>query len=95
MKLNRLLKKEFQNEPKELQRRTSNQKAMLYYLIAIYIGFMGYSILRNRFTGDDTMSYPLALVLALVFVIGAVGIICYATSLIRKERKRDEVKSDL
>lgn len=52
-------------------------KPILYYLVAFYIGYMGCLILKNRFTGDETLSYPLAVAIASVLLLGAAGIICY------------------
>ena len=59
----------------------NGNKGILYCLVAIYIGYMGYSILSNRLRGDDTLSYPLAILFTSVLVIGAVWIFWYGVRL--------------
>ncbi len=68
------------------------QKAILYYLVAIYIGYMGYSVLHNRLSGDNTMSYPLAIIITSVFVIGAGWIVWYATRGLKNDLKQSDIE---
>lgn len=69
----------------EIKRRRAGQRAVLYYLVALYIGYMGFLIMKNRFMGDNTMSFPLAILLATVLIVGAVGVILYATIRMKSE----------
>ncbi len=73
----------------EAIRRRASQKAVLYCLVALYIGYMGLLIIKNRLMGDDTMSYPLAILLASLLIIGAVIVILYTV----KRMKNEFVKS--
>lgn len=68
--------------------KSTGQRAGLYYLAALYIGYMGYTILANRIAGDNTMPYPLAVALAAVLLCGAVFVAGYATKRMRNEWKR-------
>lgn len=70
--------------------QSAGLRAILYYLVAIYIGYMGYSIMKNRLAGDDTMSYPLAILLTSILMIGAVGVAFYATKRMKYESKQSE-----
>jgi hypothetical protein len=74
MSWNKFWVREDGKEYDEVRRRSAGQRAVLYYLVAVYIGFMGYSILKNRFGGDNTMSFPLAIILASILIIGALWI---------------------
>lgn len=85
---NKFLIREEEKEYDEARRRSANQRAVIYYLVALYIGYMGYSIMNNRLTGDDTMSYPLAILLTSLLVIGAVWIMWYATKRVKNEWKQ-------
>lgn len=68
--------------------RKGQQKAVLYCLLAFYIGFMGYSILKNRLMGETAISFPLAAAISALFIAGAGGIIWYAAKLIRNSRRQ-------
>lgn len=72
------------------KRRNAGQRALLYYLVALYIGYMGYSIMNNRLSGDDTLSYPLAIFFTSVLIIGAVFIAWFATKRMKNESKQSE-----
>lgn len=77
---------EFRNGESKKNRNDFNgqrngNKGILYCLAAIYIGYMGYSILSSRLKGDDTLSYPLAILFTSVLVIGAVWIFWYGVRL--------------
>jgi arginine exporter protein ArgO len=76
----------------ENKRLSAGRKAVIYYLAALYIGYMGYSILNNRLAGDDTMSYPLAVILTALLVIGAIFVAWYATISLKKEFKQSELE---
>ena len=93
MKWNNIFNRETSKEKKEYSRPGDGSKAILYYLVAIYIGYMGYSILHNRLTGDDTLSYPVAILFTSVFAIGAAWIVWYATKL-RKNASAAEIQVD-
>jgi dolichyl-phosphate-mannose--protein O-mannosyl transferase len=75
----------------DARRRVAGQRAVIYYLVAFYIGYMGYSIMKNRLTGDDTMSYPLAITLASILFVGALSIILYATHRMRIEFEKSKL----
>lgn len=101
MKWNKFWVKEAGKEYDEARRQAAGQKAVLYYLAALYIGYMGYSILNNRLSGDDTLTYPIAILLTLAFMLGAIWIAWYATrrmknefdnSVIESENQEDELK---
>lgn len=85
MSFNKFWIKEAGVEYDEARRRAAGQKAIIYYLVALYVGYMGYSIMSNRLSGDDTMSFPLATALTLVLIIGALGVAWYATKRMRNE----------
>lgn len=93
MNWNKFWVKEEGKEYDDGRRRSAGQKAVLYYLVALYIGYMGYSIMNNRLTGDDTMSYPLAIVLAALLVIGAIFVAWYATKRMKNEFRNSEIVS--
>jgi len=78
---------------KKVVREGDKGKGILYYLIAVYIGYMGISILRNRINGDDTMSYPLAVFFSLIFILGAVWVFWYGFEL-RKKANISQVSED-
>jgi hypothetical protein len=78
------------NNENAIKGHQGGQKAILYYLVAIYIGYMGYSILHNRLSGDNTMSYPLAIILTSVFIIGAAWVAWYATKGLKYNLKQSE-----
>lgn len=78
----------------ENKRRSAGQKAVIYYLVALYIGYMGYSVMSNRLSGDAAMSYPLAAVLASILIIGAGFVAWYATKRMRSELKQSEIITD-
>ena len=69
-----------------------HQRALLYYLVALYIGYCGYSIMSNRLAGDNTMSYPLAILLTVVLLIGAVIVALYATRRMKVELKQNKIR---
>lgn len=77
----------------ENKRRSAGQRAVIYYLTSLYIGYMGYSIMKNRLAGDDTMSYPLAIILTSILIAGAIFIIWYATRRMKNEFKQSEIIS--
>lgn len=67
-----------------------NTKSIIYYLVAAYIGYMAFGILNNRIKGDDTMSWPVAIIFTVVLASGALGVIVYATKLMKKEKSQTE-----
>jgi predicted branched-subunit amino acid permease len=73
------------------KRRNAAQRAGIYYLVAIYVGYMGYSILYNRLIGDDTMTYPLAIILASLLIAGAIFVAWYATRRMKSELEASEI----
>ncbi len=73
------------------QSKTGN-RTILYYLVAIYIGYMGYLVLKNRLSGDETLPFPIAIAAAFILIIGAVGIICYAAIQNRKSEKQKKIE---
>lgn len=77
--------KEEGKEYDDARRRSAGQRAALYYLVALYIGYMGYRILHNRLLGDTTMSIPLAITLTSVLIIGALWVVWYATRYMKRE----------
>ncbi len=93
MNFNRFFCREDGAEYDDARRRAAGQKAVIYYLVALYIGYMGYCILSNRLAGDDTMSYPVAITLTFALVAGAFWVAWYATRRMRKEF-RDSKLSD-
>jgi hypothetical protein len=72
----------------DIKRRASGQRAALYYLVALYIGYMGFCVMKNRLAGDDTMTYPLAVILSSALFIGAVFVAWYATRRMKRELKQ-------
>jgi TRAP-type C4-dicarboxylate transport system permease small subunit len=68
----------------------TRQRSALYYLVALYIGYLGYSIMNNRLSGDDTLSYPIAIMFTCLYVLGAVLIALYATKQIRDDFKAEK-----
>ncbi|MGB8451465.1 MAG: hypothetical protein WCD89_03960 [Anaerocolumna sp.] len=83
---------DWKRKERNRKNRPVGQKAILYYLVALYIGYMGYSILHNRLSGDDTMSYPLAIAITSVFVIGAAWVVWYATRGLINDSKNSEIE---
>ncbi len=73
-----------------MKQRKTGDRAILYYLVAIYIGYMGYLVLKNRLSGDETLSYPIAIAAASVLITGAAGIICYALIQTRKRAEQEK-----
>lgn len=67
-----------------------NTKSIIYYLVAAYIGYMAFGILNNRIHGDGTMSWPVAIIFTVILSVGSIGIIVYATRLMKKEKSRME-----
>ena len=49
---------------------------------------MAFGILNNRIHGDDTMSWPVAIIFTVVLASGAIGVICYATRLMKKTKSQ-------
>jgi cytochrome bd-type quinol oxidase subunit 2 len=92
MKWNRFWIREDGKQYDEERRRRAGQKAALYYLVAFYIGYMGFSIMKNRFAGDTTMSYPLAVILASVLLLGAIWVAWYAMKQMKNEYRQSEIK---
>lgn len=72
----------------------NRNKGILYCLVAVYIGYMGYSILNSRLKGDATLSYPLAILFTSVLVIGAVWIFWYGVRLQRSISGEDPQKEE-
>ncbi len=72
----------------------NRNKGILYCLVAVYIGYMGYSILSSRLKGDATLSYPLAILFTSVLVIGAVWIFWYGVRLQRSISGEDPQKEE-
>jgi hypothetical protein len=95
MKWNKFWVKEEGKDYDEARRRTAKQKAVIYYLVALYIGYMGFSILKNRLSGDDTMSYTLAVLLASLLMIGAIWVALYTTKQMKHEFEQSEIKTDI
>lgn len=85
--------KEDGKEYDEVRRRAAGQKAILYYLVALYVGYMGYSILNNWLSGDRTISYALLIVLTAALFIGAIWVAWYATKRMKNEFKLSEIKA--
>lgn len=95
--MNKFWIKEDGKEYDEAKRRSASNKAVLYYLVAAYVGYMGFSIIKNRFTGDNTMSYPIAIISSLALLIGALWIIYIATKRMKSDYENsviDETKKD-
>ena len=92
MKWNKLWDGESKKNKKDFREQRDGNRGIPYYLVAIYIGYMGYSILHNRLTGDETLSYPLAIFLTSIFVIGAAWIIWYAVKLRKNQATENEIK---
>lgn len=85
--------KEDGKEYDEDKRRSASQRAVLYYLVAVYVGYMGYSILKNRLTGDDTMTYPVAIAVTSVLFIGAFWVVWYATKRMKCEYENSVIET--
>lgn len=64
----------------------TNTKSIVYYLVAAYIGYMAFGIINNRIHGDDTMSWPIAIIFTAILASGALGVIVYATKLMKKAK---------
>lgn len=77
----------------ENKRRSAGQRGVIHCLAALYIGYMGYSIMNNRLAGDETMSYPLAIILTSLLIAGAVIVVWQATRRMMKEFKQSEIIS--
>jgi threonine/homoserine/homoserine lactone efflux protein len=75
--------------------QSNGNKGILYCLVAIYIGYMGYSILSNRLRGDDTLSYPLAILFTLVLVIGALWIFWYGVRVRKNSSGENPLKEEI
>lgn len=86
--------KEEGKEYDDARRRSAGQRAVIYYLVALYIGYMGYRIINNRLTGDDTMSYPLAITLTSVLIIGALWVAWYATRFMQREFDKSVLENE-
>lgn len=71
-----------------------NTKSIIYYLVAAYIGYMAFGILNNRIHGDDTMSWPVAIIFTVVLASGAIGVICYATRLMEKTKSQAQENTE-
>jgi hypothetical protein len=76
----------------EARRRSAGQRAVIYYLVALYVGYMGFSILKNRLTGDGTMTYPLAILMTLLLLAGAIWVAWYATNWMKKEFEKSVIE---
>lgn len=74
----------------DMRHQRTGSSSAIYYLVALYLGYLGYSIMNNRLSGDDTMSYPLAIIFTCIFIIAAVFIAFYATKQIRNEIKTEK-----
>lgn len=74
--------------------RNAGQRTVIYYLVALYVGYLGYSIISNRLAGDDTMSYPVAIIFSSVLIIGAIFVAFSATKRMRNELKQEETLPD-
>lgn len=74
----------------------TNTKAIIYYLVAAYIGYMAFGIINNRIQGDDTMSWTVAIIFTTVLASGAIGIVVYATKLVKrmKSQKNEQIECD-
>ncbi len=75
-----------------MKQSKTGDRTILYYLVAIYIGYMGYLVLKNRLSGDETLPFPIAIAASSVLIIGAVGIICYAVVQNRKSGKQKKIE---
>lgn len=78
------------NRISDRKHQRTGSRSALYYLVALYIGYLGYSIMNNRLSGDDTMPYPLAVMFTCLFILAAVLIALYATKQIRDEIKAEK-----
>ena len=94
MKFNRFWIKEDGVEYDDTRRRAAGQKAIIYYLVALYIGYMGFNIISGRLSGDDTMSYPLAIGITVAFFAFAIWIIWYATKRMKSEFEKSKIIED-
>lgn len=91
------MKQRFRNKSNKSKKDLGERdwyRGILYYLLAIYIGYMGISILGNRINGDDTMSYPIAIFFALIFVVGAIWVFWYGFGLRKEEVSDSNVEID-
>ena len=67
-----------------------NLKTGVYYLVGAYVAYMAFCIMNNRIHGDDTMTWPVAILCTAVLGIGAVSVIVYA---VRRTKKDSENQS--
>ena len=66
-----------------------NIRTAMYYLVGAYIAYLAFCIMNNRVHGDETMSWPVAVLFTAALGIGAVGVIIYAIRQTRKEMGED------
>ena len=75
---------------KNAQPGAARQRAIIYYMVALYIGYLGCSIMKNRLEGDDTMTYPIAIIVSSVLILGALWVLWYATKQMKNDNKQSE-----
>lgn len=90
--MNYAWKKEPGKKYDERLRTTAKQKAIMYYLVAIYIGYMGVQLIMAKLGGDNTMTLPMVSIFSSIMIAGAVGVIAYATTTLLKQLRASEME---
>ncbi len=69
-------------------------KSLIYYMVSAYVGYMAFNIMNNRIHGDNTIAWPLAIIITAVMAAGVIGVAIYATRLWKKKSDDDVTSED-